>query len=212
MCWDELNIHGLVESCGVIIFVSPYPVLLCIWYFGRSSQSGTHGKGFMSILEETLQKHHCALLSLEKSFPFLPFTLIYWMGLGKMYVYLHKSCLSSGRCLPPTLELFREVGQVDTSAYPVKSRLPKRVKQMQRPPALKTKLSGSQNYCYWASWAGWGWVIYIAGQALKVFNEHNPYYCTGTGISKKYNQIYISFFQSFPWQVLPWAVFEKFST
>ena len=154
ICWVELNIHGLEESCGMIFFASPCPLcywVLINWYFGRSSQ--LHCKPAWDTAETSL---HTLVSGVNLSPLFPLFTFIYWMGLGKkMYVYLHKSWLSSGRCLPPMLELFRGVGEVDTSAYPVKSRLTKRVKQMQqRLPALKTKWSGSQNYCYWAQVGG----------------------------------------------------------
>ena len=51
-----------------------------------------------------------------------------------MFICINLAALPVGGL--PTLELFREVSEVDTSAYNLKSRLPKRVKQMQCLPLL----------------------------------------------------------------------------
>ena len=72
----------------------------------------------------------------------------------------------------PTLGLFREGSQVETSAYSLKSRLTKRVKQMQRPPLLlRPSIITTTKYCYWAKV---GRVIYRPCQTFKVFTEQNP--------------------------------------
>ena len=93
---------------------------------------------------------------------------IEWEWVRCMLICINLAWIPRG----PTLGLFREGSQVETSAYSLKSRLTKRVKQMQRPPLLlRPSIITTTKYCYWAKV---GRVIYRPCQTFKVFTEQNP--------------------------------------